>query len=93
MMVSQGKKSSEIFNNFVLYPQILHNVEFPTKNSIESDIVIKTIEHYKKKLGKFGRILVRPSGTEPLIRIMVEGENGKLLSEAISAIQESFHKA
>jgi phosphoglucosamine mutase len=60
------------------YPQVLMNISVSKKKDIHKvPALISTIEKIKKKLGPAGRVLVRSSGTEPLIRIMVEGEDKK----------------
>jgi phosphoglucosamine mutase len=74
----KNKPLSELASIMTIYPQVLINVEV-TRQKISkyySDTVIqKSIEEEEAKLAGEGRILVRPSGTEPLIRVMVEGKN------------------
>jgi phosphoglucosamine mutase len=69
-------------------PQILKNVHFDksASNPLESEIVQNFIKEQERKLGENGRILVRKSGTENLIRIMVEGESQKLIEEIAEKI-------
>tara|TARA_Y100000589_G_scaffold332331_1_gene391854 strand:- start:7053 stop:8402 length:1350 start_codon:yes stop_codon:yes gene_type:complete len=92
IMLHENKKSSEIFHPFKLFPQILRNIDSSASNSIESEIVKETIDYHNKQLGSSGRILVRQSGTEPLIRIMAEGTDTKSIKEAIHSIEKSFQK-
>ena len=62
-----------------IYPQLLVNVQVKDKKIVLNDEAIKScIQEISEKLGDDGRILVRPSGTEPLIRVMVEAENDEL---------------
>jgi phosphoglucosamine mutase len=69
-----GKKASELNEMMVSYPQLLVNVAVKTKEGWEENENIKVaIKAGEEKLGSDGRILVRPSGTEPLIRVMAEG--------------------
>lgn len=69
-----GRKASDLTNLMTTYPQLLVNVRVATKEGWEDNEVIKAaIEEGNKELGNDGRILVRPSGTEPLIRVMAEG--------------------
>ena len=69
-----GKKASELNEMMVSYPQLLVNVAVKTKEGWEENENIKAaIKAGEEKLGSDGRILVRPSGTEPLIRVMAEG--------------------
>jgi phosphoglucosamine mutase len=69
-----------------VYPQILVNIRVEDKTILESRASIRdAIAQAEKQLGSTGRILVRPSGTEPLIRVMIEGED----QTAISALAEA----
>ncbi len=69
-----GRKASDLTNLMTTYPQLLVNVRVATKEGWEDNEAIKVaIEEGNKELGNDGRILVRPSGTEPLIRVMAEG--------------------
>ena len=69
-----GRKASDLTNLMTTYPQLLVNVRVATKEGWEDNEAIKAaIDEGNKELGSDGRILVRPSGTEPLIRVMAEG--------------------
>ncbi len=68
-----GLPLSKLHEGIEHYPQILENVRVKDKTIIQKDVIKEFIENEAKKLGDRGRILVRASGTEPLIRIMVEG--------------------
>ncbi len=69
-----GRKASELTALMTTYPQLLVNVRVATKEGWEENEAIKAaIAEGNKELGNDGRILVRPSGTEPLIRVMAEG--------------------
>ncbi|MGN0941299.1 MAG: phosphoglucosamine mutase [Selenomonadaceae bacterium] len=71
-----GKTASELNACMVSYPQLLVNVTVKKKDGWDENEKIKSIiAECDKELGKTGRILVRPSGTEPLIRVMAEGPN------------------
>ena len=84
-LVQSGKKASQCLNLFKPLPQILKNI--PLKNQAEiarimgSSILKKAIQSQEKLLHGKGRIFVRKSGTEPLIRIMVEGESAGLIEQ------------
>ncbi len=75
-----GKKASELNELMVTYPQLLVNVTVKTKDGWEDNEAIKkAIADGEAELGESGRVLVRPSGTEPLIRVMAEGpDQGQL---------------
>ncbi len=77
-MLEAKKKASELGNMVKLYPQVLVNakVNSEKKYDYDKDITIKeAIEKLEKELAGNGRVLVRPSGTEPLVRVMIEGED------------------
>ncbi|WP_324825242.1 phosphoglucosamine mutase [Sinanaerobacter sp. ZZT-01] len=73
-----GKKPSELSKEITIYPQILKNAKIKNehkKNYMEHPEVKSEIEKMEKIMGGKGRVLIRPSGTEPLVRVMLEGEN------------------
>jgi len=64
---------SKLLDGFELYPQVLVNVKVKNKKAVGNDPdVISAIKNAEKELGNSGRILVRESGTEPVIRVMAE---------------------
>lgn len=82
-----GKKLSELASVMVRYPQISVNIDASAeaKLAFYTDPDIKeALEKAKTTLGKGGRLVVRPSGTEPLIRIMAEGEDSALIEDVAS---------
>lgn len=81
VMIKKNKPLSELSTIMTTYPQVLENVRMSVKISPDKITGFPAaLKKAEKKLGKRGRILVRPSGTEPVIRIMVEGENEKEIS-------------
>ena len=80
-VLTNGNKASKVFDIFPLMPQILKNVHFKGSNPMEDKAVKAAIEQVEKKLGRDGRVLVRKSGTEKLIRVMVEGKDENLINE------------
>ncbi len=86
----KGKKASDLFSNFNSIPQILENVVVKDKNIINSPQCKKAINKSAKLLKNNGRILVRKSGTEPKIRIMVESNNKELLLKCINIVKRSL---
>lgn len=82
VLSEQKKPASQITNIFELMPQILHNVKYQgNDNPLESDAVQNAIKAAESRLKGEGRVLVRKSGTEKLIRIMVEGKDQNLIEE------------
>lgn len=94
ILAKTGKPASEVASVMTVLPQTLVNIKASPelKEKLNTDSDIKTaIESVKKELGKRGRILVRASGTEPLIRVMLEGENIaeiKRLAREVAAVIE-----
>ena len=74
-LIEDGRPASEALHMFDPVPQILKNVRYAEGDPLARADVKAQIENIEKKLGKTGRIVVRPSGTEPLLRIMIEGED------------------
>ncbi len=84
-----GKKASELNAMMTTYPQLLVNVRVKTKAGWEeNEAICAAIAEGERVLGSEGRILVRPSGTEPLIRVMAEGSDQAQLDEVCGAIVE-----
>lgn len=75
IMKETGKTLSELADGMTTYPQVLENLQVANKQEVlNNPQIISEINAVEKELGKKGRVLVRPSGTEPLIRVMVEAE-------------------
>ena len=87
----KGKKASELFSNFEKIPQKLLNIYVKNKSVINSNKCKKSILNAKKLLKNKGRILVRPSGTEPKIRIMCESNDKKLMMKCINLVKRSIN--
>ncbi len=88
-MVKNNKTLSELGSVMTKYPQVLLNVRVKNKNGWqEKNAIQEVIKKYQDELGDNGQILVRASGTEPLIRVMAEGPNQERLEQIASAIGE-----
>lgn len=74
-----GKKASDLNKLMTTYPQVLLNIRVKDKTAYEQEAVQEAIKKAEAELGDSGRILVRASGTEPLIRVMAEGPNQEQL--------------
>ena len=86
-MVKNNKPLSELGAGMTKYPQVLLNVRVKDKNGWQERAAIQeVIKKYQDELGDNGQILVRASGTEPLIRIMAEGPNQERLEQIASLI-------
>ncbi len=93
VVVSTGKPVSEVCNRFTPLPQILQNVRYSTGKPLDDARVKKAIDAGKEKLGKSGRLVIRPSGTEQLIRVMAEGDDERLVSGVVGEIAEAVRLA
>jgi phosphoglucosamine mutase len=88
-----GKSLKELRKEISLFPQVLLNVPVKSKNNIDSNELIKAaIKKAENSLGSNGRILVRPSGTEPLVRVMVEGVEQSVIQAFADEIAEVIKK-
>ena len=81
-MKKRGKPLSELATIMESFPQILKNVRTSTRMEVNTIPGFpEAIKKFEQKLGDSGRILVRPSGTEPVIRVMVEGQDKVMITE------------
>lgn len=83
---SNGNVASEVCSVFSPVPQVLVNVRYQSAFSMESRSSLKAIQKAEKKMGEDGRILVRKSGTEPLIRVMAEGDDEMLVKAVVQEL-------
>jgi phosphoglucosamine mutase len=87
---NSGQKMSELANLMTRYPQLLINVRVNNKNNFNNNQAIKeAILAGEKELGNEGRILVRASGTEPLVRVMAEGPSTEVLERIVHNIADT----
>ena len=94
ILKQQNKKASEALRVFNPFPQILRNVKFGAGvKPLDDSKVQDAIKGAKKKLSKDGRLLVRASGTEPLIRVMAEGQDQKLVENIVGDLCAVIEKA
>ena len=86
-MMAKKKTLSQLCEGFVSYPQVLKNIRVTDKEAAQNDPDVKqAVADAAAKLGDAGRILVRQSGTEPLIRVMVEAETGEICEELVDGV-------
>jgi phosphoglucosamine mutase len=89
IMVESGKKVSELGKELTVFPQMLHNIRMKHRVPLESMKGFRKAQaEFEKTLGNRGRIVVRYSGTEPLLRIMAEGENRDEIEAIVTALGE-----
>lgn len=93
VVVGTNRTVSEVCKRFDAVPQILENVRYADGSPLEHDVVRRAIDVGKSRLGERGRLLVRPSGTEPLIRVMGEADDERLLQQVVGEVVEAVRKA
>jgi phosphoglucosamine mutase len=90
ILKEKKEKISTLTNLFTPFPQLLKNVNYEGGQPLENEKVKETIQAYEKKLEGNGRLLIRKSGTQPLIRVMAESSDQKLMEEAVNQIAEAI---
>jgi phosphoglucosamine mutase len=89
----QEKPVSEVCHCFEPLPQILKNVRYKQGRPLEEKPVVSAIKAAEQLLGESGRLVIRPSGTEPVIRVMAEGDDRALVMRAVDEVVEAVTKA
>ncbi len=98
VILEKKVKASELFRDLTIYPQLLQNVKVKSKpEAREDEDVIAATKKVEEALGDEGRILIRESGTEPVIRVMVEAATDELckqyVDDVVRVIKEKGHEA
>ena len=89
VMLAKQKPMSELAAPVVFYPQVLKNVRVKSKPEAQNDPDVQAaVKKVADQLGDTGRILVRESGTEPVIRVMVEAESDELCEKLVDSVIE-----
>ena len=93
VLLAKGKPLSELAAPVVFYPQVLKNVRVTSKPEAQNDPDVQAqVEKVAEELGDDGRILVRESGTEPVIRVMVEAGSNELCEELVDSVIDVIKK-
>jgi len=92
VLAMEGQKASEAAHLFEPLPQVLENVRFKKGMPLEDARVKKCIEAGTARLNGSGRVLVRKSGTEPVIRVMAEGDDEKLVRQVVREIAQTIEE-
>ncbi|MEM6998640.1 MAG: phosphoglucosamine mutase [Pseudomonadota bacterium] len=88
-MALTGKKLSELVSGVTKFPQIMKNVKLKTQIDIAAnDDINDAVKDVENTLGNSGRVVLRPSGTEPLVRVMVEGENETQVEQLVDQLTD-----
>jgi phosphoglucosamine mutase len=92
-VVDSGKRASEVLDQFKPVPQLLKNVRFSGGSPLEKVTVKQRIADGERELSGRGRLLIRKSGTEPLIRVMAEGDDPAVVERIVEGICEAVQSA
>jgi phosphoglucosamine mutase len=92
-LVQSGKQASEVLHLFDPVPQLLRNVRFAGGKPLEDARVQTAIADAEASLDGKGRLVIRPSGTEPVIRVMAEGDDAGEVEAAVAAICAAVEQA
>ena len=84
---------SEVCHCFDPLPQILKNVRYRSGEPLRQDSVVTAIAQARARLGNAGRLVIRPSGTEPVIRVMAEGDDRALVNAVVDEVVDAVAKA
>ena len=88
LVLAEGRPVSEVCRRFEAVPQLLRNVRYSGASPLESPSISRAVQAQRSRLGGKGRLLVRPSGTEPLIRVMAEGDDQDLVHSVVDELVE-----
>jgi phosphoglucosamine mutase len=92
-LVESGKPASDVLHIFDPVPQLLKNVRFSGKNPLDAEPVKAAIAEAEGELNGRGRLVIRKSGTEPLIRVMAEGDDPALVEQLVDRVCEAVAAA
>ena len=93
-MVEEKTDLASLHASLKAYPQVLENVRVKDKRTVlHNEAVLATIDRVNDRLGKEGRTLVRPSGTEPVLRVMAEHLDPDVCQKAVDDIVEAIDQA
>src|SRR5579883_189970 len=93
LVKNQGKPVSQVCRRFDPVPQVLRNVRIKAGRPLTDSTVDRAIEDARARLGNGGRLVVRPSGTEPVVRVMGEGDDRDLVENAVDEVCEALSAA
>jgi len=93
VLAASGRRASEAVRVFTPIPQTLRNVTYGKRDPLAESQVKNAIAEGESRLGKSGRLVIRKSGTEPVVRVMAEGDDEDLVAEVVGDIVSAMHAA
>ena len=92
VVIQSGKPVSEICRRFDPVPQVMKSIRYASGHPLEDQAVKASVEAARLRLANVGRLVIRPSGTEPVIRVMAEGDDEDLIAEVVDDIAASIER-
>jgi phosphoglucosamine mutase len=92
VLATSGQRASEVARVFSPIPQMLRNVTYGSRNPMGESQVKNAIAEGESRLGSSGRLVIRKSGTEPVVRVMAEGDDAGLVAEVVGDIVSAMHE-
>jgi len=89
---AENKPVSDVCRKFEPVPQLMKNVRYASGQPLEDRLVKEAISEAQNRLGNSGRLVIRASGTEPLIRVMAEGDDEALVENVVNDIVDVVQK-
>jgi phosphoglucosamine mutase len=89
----QNQPVSKVCHRFDPLPQVLKNVRYKSGKPLDNAKVVSAIKHAEQRIDGQGRLVIRPSGTEPVIRVMGEGDDKGLIEEVVDGIVDALNQA
>ena len=93
VLVERGQPASQVLRLFTPFPQLLRNERFSGRSPLNSPAVVEARRWAEDELGATGRLLLRESGTEPVVRVMAEAEDEALVARVVAGICEAIRRA
>ena len=90
VLKQRGGTVSEVCQRFAKVPQLLQSVRYKQGKPLDHKLVVQAIEENRARLGASGRLVIRESGTEPVIRVMAEGDDEGLVSAVVDEITKTI---
>jgi phosphoglucosamine mutase len=93
-VVTNGKRLSELKDGMPVYPQTMINVRMTRRFNVgDSQVVMQAVKAAESELGNHGRVVLRPSGTEPVVRVMVEGDDSAVVERLTRELADTVRRA
>jgi phosphoglucosamine mutase len=90
VLKQRGTTVSDICHRFEKVPQLLQSVRYKQGKPLDHKLVVQAIEENRARLGATGRLVIRESGTEPVIRVMAESDDERLVSAVVNEIAKTI---